>query len=60
MIHVIIVYKIIYNAGIKPNGTSEEVCDPKCEPGQCCMNGTCLCFDSDSMKVMECKGFVAV
>ena len=45
-----------YNAGIKPNGTSQEVCDPKCEPGQCCINGTCLCFDSDTKKVVECKG----
>ena len=52
----IVFYKIIIcNAGIKPNGTS-EVCDPKCEPGQCCMNGTCLCFDSDTKKVVECEG----
>ena len=47
---------MIYNAGIKPNGTSEEVCDPKCKPGQCCRKGTCLCFDSDTKKAVECKG----
>ena len=50
---------LYYNAEIKPNDTS-EVCDPKCDPGQCCMNGTCLCFDSDTKKGVECEGLLKI
>ena len=48
-------YYEFYNAGAEPNDTS-QLCHPKCKPGQCCMNGKCLCFDSNATKVLNCKG----
>ena len=50
-------YYEFYNAGAEPNDTS-QLCYPKCKPGQCCVNGICLCFDSNATKVLNCKGLL--
>ena len=42
--------------GARPihNDTSEE-CYPKCRLGQCCVDGKCLCIDSETMEVADCE-----
>ena len=42
--------------GARPmhNDTSEE-CSPKCRLGQCCVDGKCLCIDSEAMEVADCE-----
>ena len=33
-----------------------EVCDPPCKLGECCKDGKCMCLDTDTLTVEECKG----
>ena len=41
--------------GAKPGNDTHEECRPSCRLGQCCIDGKCLCIDSEAMKVDDCE-----
>ena len=50
-------YKISLHAVIVilPNDSSSNMCEPECNIGQCCEEGKCMCLNTTSLEVKECK-----
>ena len=44
--------------GDEPQFIAPEVCDPECDLGQCCINGQCHCFNSDTVSTEPCEGII--
>ena len=49
-----IIYELTYAETLPSDQT--EVCDPPCKLGECCKDGKCMCLDTDTLTVEECKG----